>query len=155
MLTNVLEGRAIGVSHYVRPSSRSCQGQLLSSMGPSADIEEVKVLRHRIVELRRSDKLAKKRLGEAKEEIRDVKSDLGGAREEILDLQENLNHVQESLEATKAELKRYRAWWLNEYHFVKLLITMIPKQAADDVQVILASSEARYVDWSGSMVALE
>lgn len=105
------------------------------------------MLQHRIAQLERSEKLGKKKLIQVKEELRDAKSDLGGVREEVLDLQEKLDGAEHALGAARGELQRYRGWWLNEYHFVKLLLTMIPAKMAGDVQAIAASSHARYSDW--------
>lgn len=110
----------------------------------------MEVYQRRIAQLERLERSEKRKVLQLKEELRDIKSELGGAREEALDLQEKLDNVEQALGVTKGDLQRYRGWWLNEYNFVKLLLTMIPARAAGDVQIIAASSHARYADWSGT-----
>ena len=117
-------------------------------MDASQDLGEVEALMRRISQLERSEKSAKKKLLQVKEELKDVKSELGGVREEVLDLQERLDKGEQVLGEANGGLQKYRGWWLNEYHFVKILLTMIPAQAMGDVQIIAESSHARYADWS-------
>lgn len=52
-----------------------------------------------------------------------------------------------SLGTANLAVSRYRRWWLNDYHFIKVLLTMIPNP--QEVAHIAESSHARYASDPG------
>ncbi|KAF6742405.1 hypothetical protein DFP72DRAFT_1081942 [Ephemerocybe angulata] len=108
----------------------------------AANASSIKALKARIVELEGSERRLKRLLREKREELKDEKSELGGARNQLLDAQGEVEDQKEKIDGLKRGLDRYRGWWLNEYHFVKILLDMVPNP--EDVAVIAASSHSRY-----------
>ncbi|KAF6756506.1 hypothetical protein DFP72DRAFT_1066853 [Ephemerocybe angulata] len=76
------------------------------------------------------------------EELKDSRGELTAARNELFDTQKEVDRLEETLGGLKVEVEKWRRWWLNEYHFVKLLLNLIPNSA--DIHTIAASSHARY-----------
>ncbi|KAF6744226.1 hypothetical protein DFP72DRAFT_1078932 [Ephemerocybe angulata] len=108
-----------------------------------AELEDsTAALKARIVELERSEKRLKKQLQQKREELKDDRSELGGIRLEVVDALERVDEQKKQIANLRKQIDRFRSWWLNEYHFVKVLLDIVPNPK--DVEVIANSSHSRY-----------
>ncbi|KAJ2914413.1 hypothetical protein MD484_g6008, partial [Candolleomyces efflorescens] len=92
--------------------------------------------------LQRSEKRLKSQLLQLKEDMKDVQGELQETRTEFLNAMERLDEEEARAMDLETGVDQFRRWWLNEYHFVRLLLQMVPDPR--EVEVIAASSHARY-----------
>ena len=86
----------------------------------------------------------RRELQAARRDQKDLEGELQEAQQDMEDIQERLGKAEDSALAARSEADRYRGWWLSEYHFVKVLLQMLSVCQRKEVELIAASSHARY-----------
>ena len=107
--------------------------------------------------MRRTERRLKAQAQRRKEELQDLKDELAGTRTEVVllhermgDLKDTLNETRATLDQARKHVDQFRGWWINEYHFVKVLLRMLPPSQRKGVDNIAVSSHARYQSFFGS-----
>ncbi|KAH6891957.1 hypothetical protein BKA70DRAFT_1233752 [Coprinopsis sp. MPI-PUGE-AT-0042] len=85
----------------------------------------------------------KKKLEEKSEVILDLRTEMQHMKSDIERLEKESDKKDEMLEVAAQDVEQYRAWWLNEIQFMKLLLNKIPEPNRD-IELVRAS-QAHYL----------
>ncbi|KAJ3542864.1 hypothetical protein NMY22_g3350 [Coprinellus aureogranulatus] len=105
---------------------------------------EIQALNARIRALEKSERRLKARLLEDKESLKDSQAALQAALYQGAILEERLDNAITVQRDVRAELERYRGWWINEHYCLKVALQVIV-DPDDGVLAMRESSRARYL----------
>ncbi|KAJ3521523.1 hypothetical protein NMY22_g12279 [Coprinellus aureogranulatus] len=154
-------GNSLGHRRVEEVSSASDQTSASSSAptGPSG-LDGVLTrnarMHSRIRRLEKANAKLKERLEDRLDALKDARLEANQAQSDLMKIedahseleraQEKLRTIEERAKVLKRDLKKFRRWWLTDYHSLKLVVSLLPE--SEDVVEIASSADARFASYS-------